>query len=110
MTSHGVTSPIGTSASGLFSVNNDNWQFTIKDNHGNVVEGPIGESISGWTGGGISGTEIGKLQADGLQVGAHPTLAAFQNVGIATYADGSTSNYGDQACGRTRAKQWLQLT
>ena len=54
----GVVSNIGTEAAGLFACNNDNWQFTIKDSHGNIVEGPIGEAVPGWTAGGVSPQQL----------------------------------------------------
>lgn len=41
-----------------FKTDNDNWQATIKDAHGNVVFGPIGEAVAGWGGGGINSSEI----------------------------------------------------
>ena len=92
VTSAGVTSAVGTDAGGLFAVNNDNWQFTIKDAQGNVVEGPIGEAVSGWVAGGVSSQELIKLEAFASVTG--PTLADYQNVNIANYADGSSSDYG----------------
>ncbi|HVU89954.1 MAG TPA: dockerin type I domain-containing protein [Pirellulales bacterium] len=92
VTSGGVTSAIGTDAAGLFTVNNDNWQFTIKDAQGNVVEGPVGEAVSGWAAGGVNSQELIKLEAFATGTGA--TLSNYQNVNIANYADGSSSSYG----------------
>jgi len=95
VTKNGVTSQIGTEAAGLFAANNDNWQFTIKDNNGNTVQGPIGEALKntgGWGGNGVGSGEIGKLQ--GFEVGSNPTLADWQNVQRTNYFDGSTSRYG----------------
>lgn len=96
----GTTSLIGLDpAAGLFVSNNDNWQFTIKDNLGNVIQGPIGEAVPGWGftngqpngAGGISATEIMKLQS--FAPADHPTAADYQGVTISNYADGSTSTY-----------------
>ncbi len=92
VTKDGVTSQIGTEAGGLFVANNDNWQFTIKDAQGNIVEGPIGEAVSGWVAGGVSSSELVKLEAFATGTGA--TLQDYQTVGIANYADGSSSGYG----------------
>ncbi len=88
----GVTSSIGTEIGGLFAVNNDNWQFTIKDSQGNIVEGPIGEAVSGWKAGGVSPQQL--IALNSFPVGSGATLADYQNVSIANYADASTSNYG----------------
>ncbi len=92
VTSNGVTSNIGTEAGGLFAVNNDNWQFTIKDAQGHVVEGPIGEAVPGWAAGGVSSQEMVKLESFATGTGA--TLSDYQNVTIGNYADGSSSSYG----------------
>ena len=97
----GTTSAIGLDpAAGLFVSNNDNWQFTLKDNLGNVIQGPIGEAVSGWGltngqpngAGGVGSTELLKLQA--FTANDNATAASYQNVTIANYADGTTSNYG----------------
>ena len=88
----GVASSIGTETAGLFAVNNDNRQFTIKDSHGNVVEGPVGEAVSGWKAGGVSPQQLIALNA--FPVGSDATLSDYQNVSIANYADASASNYG----------------
>ena len=87
-----MTSNVGTEAGGLFTVNNDNWQFTIKDSQGNVVEGPVGEAVPGWTAGGVSSQEMIKLEA--FPTGSSPTLSDYQTVAIGNYADGSSSSYG----------------
>jgi Dockerin type I domain len=97
VTKNGVTSAIGTEAGGLFVANNDNWQFTIKDSHGNIVQGPIGEALAstnppGWGGSGIGSDELGKVQA--FAVGTNPTLSDWQHVTGSDYFDGSTSNFG----------------
>lgn len=92
VTKSGVTSQIGTEAGGLFVANNDNWQFTIKDSHGNIVEGPIGEAVTGWAGGGVSSQEIIKLEA--FSADSNPTLQNYQTVTIANYGGGSSSSYG----------------
>ncbi|HEY4309597.1 MAG TPA: dockerin type I domain-containing protein [Pirellulales bacterium] len=92
VTSGGVTSAVGTEAGGLFTVNNDNWQYTIKDSLGNVIAGPVGEAVAGWTAGGVSSQEMVKLEA--FPTGTGATLSDYQNVSIANYADGSSSSYG----------------
>jgi hypothetical protein len=102
VTAAGVTSAIGTDAAGLFTVNNDNWQFTIKDAQGNVVQGPIGEAVKpGWIAGGVSSQEVIKLQA--FPTGTGATLSDYQNVNIANYASGSSSGYGGPS-------QWTDAT
>jgi len=97
----GVTSQVGHDpAAGLFVANNDNWQFTLKDNLGNVIQGPIGEAVSGWGltngqpngAGGVGSGEILKLQS--FAPSDHATAANYQGVTISNYADGSTSSYG----------------
>jgi hypothetical protein len=97
----GTTSQVGhDSAAGLFVANNDNWQFTLKDNLGNVIQGPIGEAVAGWGltngspngAGGVSSGEIIKLQS--FAPGENATAASYQGVTISNYADGTTSSYG----------------
>jgi hypothetical protein len=95
VTQDGVTSNVGVdAAAGLFVANNDNWQFTIKDNLDSVIQGPIGENVAGWSGGGVNSQELLKVEAfDATQ---HPgtTLADYQGITIAQYRDGSSSSYG----------------
>jgi hypothetical protein len=47
-----------------FKIDNDNWQGTIKDAANQTIQGPIGESILGWGGGGINNQEVGKLETN----------------------------------------------
>ncbi len=42
------TFAIGTDDGGLFTANNDNWQYTITDQDSNVIQGPYGEQDTGW--------------------------------------------------------------
>ena len=96
VTQDGVTSTVGVDpAAGLFVANNDNWDFTIKDQlGGNVVQGPIGEAIGGWGGGGVNSQELVKLEAFDSTLHPGTTLADYQNVTPALYQDGSSSAYG----------------
>ena len=68
---------------GAFKVDNDSWQGTIKDNLGATIQGPIGEDVFGWTGGGINSREVGRLELD-------PSAA----VDISNYDDGDYSTFG----------------
>lgn len=79
---------IETDNDGHFSVNNDSWQLRIDDAAGALVFGPIGEDVSGWTGGGIGKDEIGELETN-----------AHTGVTVADYDDGSASTFG-------AANQW----
>ncbi len=81
VTKLGVTTPV---AFGEFSVNNDNWQGTLKDANGTVVFGPIGEAVPGWAGSGINSREVAKLEANPT-----PTTTASS-----PYNGGSTSTFG----------------
>ncbi len=94
VTDKGVTSAIGTDAGGLFVVNNDDWQFTIRDSQGAVVQGPIGEALSGWNGGSVGSDEVGQLQATALEASHNPTLSTWQHLNIGSYSASSNSNYG----------------
>ena len=69
---------------GSFKVDNDNWEGTIKDDLGGVVQGPIGEGLLGWTGGGVNSQEIGRLELD-------PSNAAA----LSNYDDGDYSTFGE---------------
>lgn len=94
--STGVTTNVGRdAAAGLFTANNDNWQFTIKDAQHNVILGPVGEAVSGWGSvngaGGINSQEVLKLES--FASTDNPTAASYQGVNITNYADGSTSSY-----------------
>ena len=89
----GGVSTIGVDPSaGLFSANNDNWQFSIKDSLLNPIQGPIGEAVAGWTAGGVGSDENLKLEA--FAPSANPTIASYQGIGIGNYKDGSSSSYG----------------
>ena len=92
VTKDGVTSNVGVdTAAGLFAINNDNWQFTIKDASNNVIQGPIGEAVPGWTGGGVNPTELIKVEA--FTTAQNPTVASYQGITAAVYKDGSSSTY-----------------
>jgi len=93
VTKNGVTTNVGIdAAAGLFSANNDNWQFTIKDSLNNVIQGPIGEAVAGWTAGGVGSDENLKLEA--FSAASNPTAASYLGVSISNYKDGSSSSYG----------------
>ncbi len=78
---------------GNFAVGNDNWEMRIVDDDGEIVFGPIGEAVPGWTAGGAGGLsdrEVGKLESP-----ASPgTLAQWQTLGIGQFRDGSSSSFG----------------
>jgi len=77
-----VTNVTGDTA-GDFSVGPDKWEMRILDKDLNVVSGPVGEAVSGWTAGGISGNEVGKLQVN-----------PSGSVALSNYSDGSSSSFG----------------
>ncbi len=68
---------------GSFKVDNDNWEVTLKDDLGGTVQGPIGEGLLSWTGGGINSREIGRLELD-------PSTAATPG----NYDDADNSTFG----------------
>lgn len=87
------TIAIGTDNGGLFAINNDNWQWTIKNAAGGVVQGPFGEIDTGlgstWS---VSSQEIIKLEAFAQGTGA--TQESYLGTAIADYRDGSTGSFG----------------
>ena len=110
------TYAIGTDDGGLFAANNDNWQYTIKDVQGNVIQGPIGEQGTGIPGStfGVNSTEI--LRLEGRFNGNQPQ-STYLDTGIADYADGSESTFGSANVWSSGAghqgldglRSWLQL-
>lgn len=93
------TYAIGTDDGGLFAMNNDNWQFTIKDRPAagqqpDVIQGPIGEQDTGIPGTTmrVSSTEIMRLEAFDDHA-TQPTQAQYLAATIAQYADGSTGTF-----------------
>ena len=95
------TYSIGTDDGGLFVVNNDNWQFTIKDKPvagqpANVIQGPIGEESTLFPNSpfGVNPTEIFRLEAFDDHV-TQPTQAQYLNATINQYADGSSGTFGE---------------
>jgi hypothetical protein len=101
-----VTEPDGTDAgadpdvftigvdneAGIFPVNNDAWQLTIRDAAGNVIQGPIGEAAPGWGGSGIGSDEILKIES--FPIGSSPTVASYLGTSGGNYNDGSSSTFG----------------
>jgi hypothetical protein len=77
---------------GIFPVNNDAWQLTIRDAANNVIQGPIGEAVPGWGGSGISSQEILKIET--FANGTNPTIASYLSTTGANYNDGSSSTFG----------------
>ena len=67
---------------GNFSVGNDNWQLTIKDADSNVIFGPGGEGIAGFSN--VSSRDVGKLEEN-------PTSAITPG---SNYNDGTSSSFG----------------
>ena len=95
--SGGTSAKVGTDVGGLIAINNDNWQFTIKDGQGNVVEGPIGKALKdnnppGWGGAGVNSQDVGQVQA--FAMGTNPTLADWQNIAPTDYGASASSRYG----------------
>ncbi|WP_442483112.1 dockerin type I repeat-containing protein [Aeoliella sp. SH292] len=88
------THDVVTDEAGLFALNNDNWQWTIKDAQGQVVQGPLGEEGTNLPGSSwrLSAEEIIKLEA--FNVGTGATADSYLGVGVADYRDGSTSSFG----------------
>ncbi len=68
---------------GSFKVDNDDWEGTIKDDLGTVVQGPIGEGLPTWSGGGINSQEIARLELN-------PSNAAMPF----NYDDADNSSFG----------------
>jgi hypothetical protein len=77
---------------GIFPVNNDNWRLTIRDAANNVIQGPIGEGLTGWIGGGLGSDEI--LKVESFAVGTNPTVASYLGTVIGNYNAGSSSTFG----------------
>lgn len=69
---------------GDFSVGRDDWQLTISDGSSSVF-GPVGEAISGWGGGGINDSEVGRLEAD-------PSAL----ISLDDYDDATSSTFGSE--------------
>ncbi|MBI2823904.1 MAG: hypothetical protein HYX69_04330 [Planctomycetia bacterium] len=91
-TSGGGTFQVGIDDDGgLFAANNDDWQFTVKDNLNNIIQGPIGERVPGWAAGGVGSDENLKLES--FDAASNPTLTDYQGIGIGAYRDGSSSSY-----------------
>jgi hypothetical protein len=67
-----------------FIVDNDNWKMKIMTaaSGGSLVQDWVGESVTGWLGGGINSFEIGKLQADA------------DNFDLGDYDAGDNSTFG----------------
>ena len=82
---------------GVFAVNNDNWEGTIRDgtvSH-NVVFGPVGEAVAGFGGGGINSGEVAKIEHDDFDtIGAPPTEATYRTASNGSFRDGSSSTFG----------------
>jgi hypothetical protein len=113
ITKPGGTYPIGTDDGGLFVSNNDEWQYTITDAQGNVIQGPIGEHLPG-SNFGINPNEIERFEAFSDRFSL-PTQAQYLGATIANYASGSTStfggrnvwNSGDDHQGLLALRDWL---
>lgn len=69
---------------GNFPIDQNNSQIAILDSGSSIVFGPAGEGAVGYTGSGVSATEICKLEAD-------PSPLITLN---SKYNDGSTSTFG----------------
>lgn len=83
----GDSSYINTSAGdfdGSFPIDQNNSQIAIFDSALSIVFGPTGEGHAGYTGGGVSGSEVFKLEAD---PSTSITLAS-------PYNDGSSNTFG----------------
>jgi hypothetical protein len=86
------TYAIGTDDGGLFAANNDEWQYTIKDAQGNIIQAPIGEHLPG-SSYGVNPNEISRLEAFSDRFSL-PTQAQYLGATIANYTSGSTSTFG----------------
>lgn len=96
--------PVGTDEGGLYPVNNDNWQWSIKDAAGNVIQGPLGETGTGVTGvspftnqptasnWSVNSQEIFRLE--GFPAGQNPTQQTYLNSWLNDYQDGSSGSFG----------------
>lgn len=84
------TFPIGTEEGGLYALNNDSWQWTIKDAGGNVIQGPLGETLSNgaWS---VGSDEMFRLE--NFPSTGNPTQASYLGVTVADYRDGSSSAF-----------------
>ncbi|HEX3599661.1 MAG TPA: dockerin type I repeat-containing protein [Lacipirellulaceae bacterium] len=108
------THAIGTDDGGLFVANNDEWQYTIKDAQGNVIQGPIGEHLPG-SNFGVNPNEIERLEAFSDRL-SQPTQAQYLGATIGNYESGSSSTYGspnvwnsgDDHQGLLALRSWLQ--
>jgi hypothetical protein len=97
----------------LFVANNDEWQYTIKDAQGNVIQGPIGEHLPG-SNFGVNPNEIERLEAFSDRL-SQPTQAQYLGATIANYESGSSSTYGtpniwnsgDDHQGLAALRSWL---
>ena len=122
VTSGSVTSPIGTDTGGLFTANNDNWQFTIRDAQSSVIQGPIGEQdcldengAPLGSGERLSSTEVWRLE--NFDAGANPTQSTYLGASIFDYKDGSESTFGSPNVwsqggfhqGLTGLRDWLVM-
>ena len=90
--------PIGTEIGGLYALNNDNWQWTIKQpvpgNPDNIIQGPNGESLPNNGGRSIGADEVFRLE--NFAIGRNPAATQADYLGVinADYQDGTTSTYG----------------
>jgi hypothetical protein len=85
------TFDIGTPDGGLYALNNDNWQWTIKDASDNVIQGPLGEALSSgvWS---VGSDEIFRLE--NFPTTVNPTVESYLGVKNGDYRDGSSSAFG----------------
>ena len=92
----GITSNVGIdNDAGIFAVNNDNWQGTIRDAGNNVVLGPVGEAVADFGGGGINSGEVAKIEGDDFDnIGPAPTEVTYRTVSNGSFRDGSSSTFG----------------
>jgi len=76
---------------GLFAVNNDDWQITIRDDANNTIQGPIGEAVGSF--GGINSEEI--LKIEDFPLGSNPIVASYLATDLSSYNDGASSTFGE---------------
>lgn len=96
--------PVGTDEGGLYPVNNDNWQWSIKDAAGNVIQGPLGETGTGatavspftnqptaanWS---VNSQEIFRLE--GFPTTQNPTQQKYLDAWLNDFQDGSSGSFG----------------
>jgi len=79
--------------SGTLNTGADNWQVTVRNSLNEVLYGPAGEGVGGWSG--VSTREVGKLEAYTLG-SPNNTIGGWQAITPTSppYTDGTSSSFG----------------